>query len=246
MMLNNGLNNVNFKRIFPNSFTFGNMTCGFLSIVYSAEGEFITAAWLIIIATLCDALDGVVARLTKTTNQFGVELDSLADVISFGAAPAYLIYTYQLHDYSSVGLVIAIFFLLAGGFRLARFNTQLTSFDKEYFVGLPIPSAAITVASFVLISLDNIAFRTFFEPYILYLILAISLLMISRIKYDSIPSFKFDVLKARPIFPLLILASLIAAIITKGEAIFYVFLLFISFEILRSLIYKLKIIPSKK
>lgn len=241
-MQNNGLNTINFKRILPNSFTFGNMACGFLSIIFSAKGDFTTAAWLIVTATLCDALDGIVARLTNTTNQFGVELDSLADVVSFGAAPAFLIYAYQLYELSSIGVAVAIVFLLAGGFRLARFNTQLTNFDKEYFVGLPIPSAAITIASYVLLSANDLIFKLAFEEYIIYLTAVISLLMISRIKYDSIPSFQLNKMKEKPLMPILILASLIAAIVTKGEAIFYVFLIFILWGIVRAILSKLKII----
>ena len=136
--------------VIPNLFTAMNMFCGFLSIIHASTGDYIYASWLIIVAAIFDALDGVMARLTKSSSQLGVELDSLSDVVSFGAAPAYLIYTSFLYNYTNIGIVISSLLMIAGGFRLARFNVQLVGFDKAFFKGLPIPSSAITVASYVI------------------------------------------------------------------------------------------------
>lgn len=122
------------KRALPNFFTFGNMASGFFSVIAAHQGDFVSAVWLIGLAAICDTLDGVAARLTKTSSQFGIELDSIADVVSFGFAPAFLMYTLELHSLGIIGMIGSAIFLIAGGFRLARFNSQLVGFDKSYFV----------------------------------------------------------------------------------------------------------------
>src|SRR3990172_1200890 len=133
------------RSIIPNLFTAMNMFAGFLSILNSSQGEYHYAAWLIIIAAIFDALDGAVARLTKSSSELGVELDSLSDIVSFGAAPAVLLYKSHLYSYDTVGILLAALLLLAGGFRLARFNVQLVGFEKAFFKGLPIPIAALKI-----------------------------------------------------------------------------------------------------
>ena len=136
--------------IIPNLFTSMNMFCGFLSIINASQGKFIYSAWLIIIAAIFDGLDGIVARLTNSSSALGVELDSLSDVVSFGAAPAYLIYATELFKLNVFGVIISSLLMIAGGFRLARFNVQLVGFNKEFFKGLPIPTSALTIATFIL------------------------------------------------------------------------------------------------
>src|SRR5690606_39153798 len=138
------------KSVIPNLFTAMNMFSGFLSIVNAGQGKYIEAAWLIIAAAIFDALDGLVARLTKSSSELGIELDSLSDIVSFGAAPAFLIYSTALFHFEIWGFLISSLLLIAGGFRLARFNIQLVGFDKEYFKGLPIPSSALTISAYVL------------------------------------------------------------------------------------------------
>jgi CDP-diacylglycerol--serine O-phosphatidyltransferase len=138
------------RSIIPNLFTAMNMFAGFLSILNSSQGNYQYAAWLIIIAAIFDALDGAVARLTKSSSELGVELDSLSDIVSFGTAPAVLIFKTYLYNYNTLGVLIAASLILAGGFRLARFNIQLVSFEKTFFKGLPIPIAALTISSFIL------------------------------------------------------------------------------------------------
>ncbi len=120
------------RSIIPNLFTAMNMFAGFFSILNSSQGEYLYAAWLIIIAAIFDALDGAVARLTKSSSELGVELDSLSDIVSFGAAPAILLYKSHLYTYNTAGVLIAALLLLAGGFRLARFNVQLVGFRKKF------------------------------------------------------------------------------------------------------------------
>jgi CDP-diacylglycerol--serine O-phosphatidyltransferase len=116
------------------------MFCGFLSILSASEGNINYAAWLIFIAAIFDALDGMVARLTNSSSELGVELDSLSDIVSFGAAPSFLLYKTYFYSMDVWGILISAAPLIAGGFRLARFNIQLVGFSKSFFLGLPIPS----------------------------------------------------------------------------------------------------------
>ena len=224
------------KSVIPNLFTAMNMFCGFLSILHTNKGDFTYAAWLIIIAALFDALDGIVARLTKSSSKLGVQLDSLSDVISFGVAPAFLIYSTYLNNFDTAGIIISALFMIAGGFRLARFNVQLAGFDKTFFYGLPIPLAAITISSLIL---------TFFNPItgypeniakiIIPLILILSFMMISRIKYSSLPHISLSSVKEHPFQFLFLLTAGILVVITTGKAFFYIFVFFILFVIFQHL-----------
>ena len=119
--------------VIPNLFTAMNMFCGFLSIITASNGNYNYAAWLIIIAAVFDALDGLVARLTKSSSELGVELDSLSDIISFGCAPAFLLYATYFYQFDNIGVILSSLPLIAGGFRLARFNVQLVGLEKSFF-----------------------------------------------------------------------------------------------------------------
>ena len=136
--------------LLPSLFTVGNMFCGYACIVYSMRGDLTIAAPFIGFAFLLDSLDGRIARLTGTTSAFGVELDSLADVISFGIAPAVLTFAWGLGDLGRVGWAAGFIYLSAAAMRLARFNIQsAVQLDKRYFVGMPSPSAAGVIAATV-------------------------------------------------------------------------------------------------
>ena len=130
--------------------TVANLLCGYASVVYSTRGDFDTAAILIGIAMVVDTLDGFFARLTHSQSAFGAELDSLADVVSFGVAPAILAFTWGLWSLGRVGWVAGFIYVTAAAMRLARFNIQSsTAADKRYFAGLPSPAAAAVTASTV-------------------------------------------------------------------------------------------------
>ncbi len=134
--------------LLPSLFTVGNMFCGYACIVYAMRGDLAGAAPFIGIAFVLDALDGRIARLTNTTSPFGLELDSLADVISFGLAPAILAFAWGLSELARVGWASGFIFVTAAAMRLARFNIQSASHvDKRYFVGMPTPAAASVVAA---------------------------------------------------------------------------------------------------
>src|SRR5438876_1863413 len=136
--------------VLPTLFTVGNLFCGYLSIWRSIEGAFEAAAVFIIVAAVLDALDGRVARWTRSTSEFGEEYDSLADLVSFGVAPAVLAYSWGLSDFQRVGWMASFLFVVCGSMRLARFNIQTRVVDKKYFIGLPIPAAAATISAPVL------------------------------------------------------------------------------------------------
>jgi len=228
------------KRIFPNSFTSLNIFFGFLSIIFAAKQNYEFAAWLIGAAAIFDALDGVAARITKSSSQFGVELDSLSDVVSFGLAPAFMIYEIGLQRLGTTGIIIAAIFLLCGAFRLARFNTQLVGFKKEHFVGLPIPTAALTLAAYVLVfSADNYLSSSY-NLYTITLVLVLAALMVSRFRYETLPHFSKRGLKEKPYHFSFFAVSIAALILTEGRAIFLIFLFIVLFGIFHSIYLKIK------
>jgi len=141
--------------VLPNLITTGNLFFGFFSIVKSLRGEFHWAASALLLAAVFDVLDGRVARLTKTNSEFGVQYDSLCDLVSFGLAPAFLMYQYGLNSFGRIGWIACFLFLACGALRLARFNVQ-SSIGKASgdFTGLPIPMAAAVIATFVAFMTD--------------------------------------------------------------------------------------------
>ena len=224
--------------VIPNLFTAMNMFCGFLSIINASDGKYFYAAMLIIIAALFDALDGIMARLTHSSSELGVELDSLSDLISFGAAPSFLIFKTQLINYNSIGIILSSLIMIAGGFRLARFNVQLVGFDKAYFKGLPIPMAAITVAAFVIEFYKvGAGFAAPYSSFTIPMIIALSFLMVSTIKYDTLPKFTLKGIKGKPVHFGFVLACAVILIVTSGKALFFIFVFIILFGIFRHLFY---------
>lgn len=141
--------------LLPNLFTTGALFAGFFAIVQAMNGHFSAAAIAIFVAMVLDGLDGRVARLTNTQSAFGAEYDSLSDMVSFGVAPALVMYSYALQDMGKLGWIAAFVYCAAAALRLARFNTMLAVQDKRWFLGLPSPSAAALVASFVWVMVDN-------------------------------------------------------------------------------------------
>jgi len=135
--------------LLPSLFTLGNLFCGYACVIYAMRGEFETAAPFIGIAVVLDMLDGRIARLTGTASEFGVQFDSMADIISFGMAPAVLTFAWGLSTLGRLGWAAAFLFVTAAALRLARFNIQAASADKRYFVGMPSPAAAGILASTV-------------------------------------------------------------------------------------------------
>ena len=184
----------------PSLFTALNIFCGFLSIIYTSQEQFSIAAWIIILAAVFDSLDGIMARMTRSSSQFGVELDSLADVVSFGAAPSFMVYQVYLRTLGPWGILIAALPVVLGAIRLARFNVQLIGFDKDYFNGLPIPMQAITVCAFILeFGSDKISAGGLAGIELIILVVVLSLLMVSHVKYETMPKLTKHQLKLHPL-----------------------------------------------
>lgn len=137
--------------ILPNLFTASSIFVGVISIVEASQNNFILASWLILLALVFDGLDGRVARVTNTTSQFGVEFDSLADIISFGIAPAMLLYFYIGHNFGRFGILVSALYVIFGAIRLARFNISTAKTDPNVFIGLPIPTAAVFISMWILL-----------------------------------------------------------------------------------------------
>ncbi|MEJ5263470.1 MAG: CDP-diacylglycerol--serine O-phosphatidyltransferase [Ignavibacterium sp.] len=224
--------------VIPNLFTALNMFSGFLSIIYTSQSNYIYAGWLIIVAAIFDTLDGVMARLTKSSSELGVELDSLSDVVSFGAAPSFLVYQFYFYQFDAVGIIISSLPLIAGGFRLARFNVQLVGFDKKHFTGLPIPSAALTIATFIL-SFGSSNYSFLHDKILLPMVLILSFLMVSKIRYETIPKFSSQNIKEKPLQFIFIFIALIAIIIFNVKGLFFSFVAMILLGIIRHFYFKL-------
>ena len=180
----------NKRSVIPNFFTSLNMFCGFLAIVSVFDGKFVTASWLISLAAVFDLVDGQLARLTKSSSSFGTEFDSLADVVSFGAAPSILYYKACFSNMGILGIIISFLPLLFGGVRLARYNVTQGGKERTKFVGLPIPHSALNFASFMIF---NYYFwdEMFLSRILIPQILLISILMVSNVEYYTMPKMSF-------------------------------------------------------
>jgi CDP-diacylglycerol--serine O-phosphatidyltransferase len=223
------------RAVVPSLFTVLNVVSGFLSIVNASEGEIHMAAWFIIMAGIFDSLDGVMARITKSSSQFGVELDSLADVVSFGAAPSYLVYQAHLHSLNTLGLIISAMPLVLGAIRLARFNVQLVGFDKDYFKGLPIPFQAVTICAFMLqfysvgYGLTGVA-QTALAPLVVFL----SVLMVTNVRYSTLPKLSKRAIKAHPWRVGAFVLGVLLVVASVGKLLFAVLMAFLLFGVIRS------------
>jgi CDP-diacylglycerol--serine O-phosphatidyltransferase len=175
-----------FGYLLPNLFTAASAFLGVASIVAASQDNFSKAAFYIMLALICDGLDGRVARLTKTTSKFGVEFDSLADIIAFGVAPAMFFYFSIGNSYGRVGVLLAAIYVIFGAIRLARFNVMSSSSEPSVFIGLPIPTAAVLVIMWGLMFQKYEIFNSF-EYMLLALQALAAFLMVSNIRY---PSFK--------------------------------------------------------
>ena len=206
--------------LFPSLFTAGNLMCGFFSIVSTFNGQYIQAALFIIFAHILDGVDGYVARLTKTTSQFGIEFDSLADVVSFGVAPAVLVYFWALVPWGNWGWLAACTYVVCGALRLSRFNVQAGTSAKGHFVGLPIPAAAemITATVFLYYYLGGEGAPNK-QVTLLLVIYGLAGLMVSGFPYFSPKN--TDLKKRFPIWILVFGIILIKVIIIAPQVMFF-------------------------
>ncbi len=201
--------------LLPNLFTTASLFSGFYAIVAGMNGDFDNAAIAIFVSMVLDGLDGRVARMTNTQSEFGAEYDSLADMVAFGVAPALVAFCLNLQSLGNLGWIATFIYVAGAALRLARFNTQIGSVDKRYFVGLPSPSAAAVVAGFVW------AIHTFDQSRLLTILTMLvvagsGVLMVSNVLYYS---FKEIDMKRRVPFATLLVMVLIFAVIALEPAI---------------------------
>ncbi|MFP4228218.1 MAG: CDP-diacylglycerol--serine O-phosphatidyltransferase [Salinivenus sp.] len=186
----------------PSFFTLLNLFCGFLAITQVLEGAFVMACWLIVAAGFFDLLDGLMARLTNAEGPFGVQLDSLSDIVSFGVAPSVLVYAYVLDGYEPLGMIVAALPALCGSVRLARYNMNAESdTDREGFEGLPIPGQAIAIVALILAGETStwggyFALDTF--QVMMPVVVVLSVLMVSSIRFDAIPTPTIQYMRGHP------------------------------------------------
>jgi CDP-diacylglycerol--serine O-phosphatidyltransferase len=213
--------------ILPNLFTSGNLFCGFWAIISVLDEKFFYAAVAILLACVFDILDGKVARLSGATSKFGVQYDSLADLVSFGIAPAMLAFSWALRPYGKFGWLAAFVFVACGALRLARFNVQSSSGEAKYFKGLPIPAAASMVALTILLYLRLIETGWVKDIIILVMIWVLAFLMVSNIRYFSFKELDLSNRKPFNLFILIILTMIVIVmepvIVLSGFILFYVF-----------------------
>jgi CDP-diacylglycerol--serine O-phosphatidyltransferase len=170
--------------LLPSLLTTGNLFCGFFAMLLTVDGRYTEASLAIFVAMVMDMLDGRVARLMKATSQFGVEYDSLADAISFGVAPAFLLYSFALRDLGRPAWFAAFLFVICGALRLARFNVITGASDKRFFVGLPIPAAAAVACSLVIL-LQGEELVRWMRVVVAVVTYLVALLMVSTFRYWS-------------------------------------------------------------
>jgi CDP-diacylglycerol--serine O-phosphatidyltransferase len=229
------------RSIIPNLFTLANLFSGFTAIIHASDGHFQQAAFFILIAGIFDALDGVMARLTKSASELGVELDSLCDAVSFGVAPSFMMYKAVLYQWGDSGVLIASLPALAGVYRLARFNVQLSGFeDKLYFRGMPIPAGALTLVSYLIFFHDSgIIPQAYKIQCLVIALLMVSGAMISTIKYENLPRPSISLLRNRPVYSVIVLIATIGILYSKGKFLFPVMAFYLIFGALRSLVHLL-------
>ena len=213
--------------ILPNLFTTGNLFCGFWAIVSVFQDFFFLAAVAILLACVFDVLDGKVARLSGATSKFGVQYDSLSDLVSFGIAPAVLAYSWALRPYGRFGWLAAFLFVVCGALRLARFNVMSSAGEVKYFKGLPIPAAASMIALTILLYLRLIETAWVKDIVILVMIYILAFLMVSSIRYASFK--ELDLAKRKPfsIFMFIVLSIIVIimepVLVLFGFVLLYIF-----------------------
>ena len=208
----------NFRGVYvlPNLITTASLFAGFYAIVASIDGRFYAAAIAILVSLVLDGLDGRVARMTKSTSDFGVQYDSLADLVAFGVAPGILVYLWALKPFHQFGWVATFLFVVCGALRLARFNVQQGVADPRYFNGLPIPAAATMIATAIIFYYEIGPWAPERHIYILVMIYLLSFLMVSNVKYVSFK--RMDLFQRHP-FHSLVAAVLVFVVVATAPTI---------------------------
>lgn len=198
--------------LLPTCFTTGNLFCGFFAIIEAGRGRFGMAALLIVIAGILDGLDGRIARLTGTTSEFGVQFDSLADIVSFGVSPALVAYYWALTPLGRRGWMVAFLFVACAAVRLARFNIQHGAADRRFFAGLPSPAAAGSIATLVY-AFPEVPPERSYALGVAALVVIPALLMVSTVRYRSFKDLDLKIRRSHILVP--VIAAAIVLLFTE-------------------------------
>ncbi len=207
--------------VLPNLITSGSLCAGFYSIAATYSGQFERAAVAIIVAVVLDGLDGRLARMTRTTTRFGVEYDSLADIVACGVAPALLVYGWALSRFGRWGWLAAFLYLICGALRLARFNVQINTVEKGKFNGLPIPAAATFVASMIMLFYYLGGSGNSKHVAVLLAIYVLAFLMVSTVKFNSFKD--LEPFRRRPFNTLVVFIFLALLLAAEPQVMIFLF-----------------------
>jgi CDP-diacylglycerol--serine O-phosphatidyltransferase len=227
--------------ILPNLFTTGSLLAGFIGLVLASQNAIESCALAIVISAVLDALDGKVARLTNTSSEFGIQYDSLADLVAFGVTPGFMVWEWTLEPYGRIGMAVSFLFVACTALRLARFNVAAASGSKKFFIGLPSPAGGCTLALMVFVSPCLPQFLSAQLPQIMLCVtFIVALLMVSRVRYFSFKEFGF--LRAHP-FRSMVATLLVVTLIYSDPRLFapVACLLYV----LSGLIYTFIILPTR-
>ena len=220
----------------PSFFTLMNLFSGFLSVIQTFEGRFDYACWLIVLAAFFDVLDGMMARITNTSSLFGIELDSLADVVSFGVAPSTLVYVFGLKGFGILGVVVSSLPVVCGAVRLARFNVNFDGIKRDYFIGLPTPGMAIILVAIILNF--NAEWLSRYSPgnlsILIPIVILLSFLMVSNVNFDAIPKPTTSYIRAHPKKSLAYVIGLLIIIALQQTGLFIVLTIYLLVNIGRA------------
>lgn len=205
--------------ILPSFLTSLSMLAGFYSIVATLNGEFVKAAWAILVSGIFDNLDGRVARITHSTTRFGVEYDSLSDLVAFGIAPGVLIYWWALQPLGRLGWLAGFLYVACGAIRLARFNVQINTVESKYFQGLPIPAAALLIATVTIFLADFEIEPQMVQIPLLLISYLLSGLMVSTVKYNSFKDLQLA--RRKPFNTLIFVVLLIFFVVAAPHIMFF-------------------------
>lgn len=217
----------------PSFFTLMNLFSGFVAITQTAQGQYEQACWLIVLAGFFDLLDGMMARLTNSQSLFGVELDSLADIVSFGVAPAFLLWTFALSEFRMFGLIVSALPAICGAVRLARFNISFDGEKKGYFTGLPIPMQAACVVALIVnvILLRENGYLVEKVTWMIPVVVVLAGLMVSTVPFDAGPRPSASYVRSHPRRFILYLVGFILVLTWYGVGLLVSLIVYLSIGI---------------
>lgn len=228
----------------PSFFTLMNLFCGFLAVIQVYEGSLQNAAWLVLLAAFFDMLDGMMARLTNGTSLFGMELDSLCDIVSFGLVPSFMIWAFGLRDLGTPGVIVASLPALAGAIRLARFNVDYEGEKGVYFSGLPIPMTAMVIVAIIL---NDDLVREWVSDrgdlnVILTAVIMLSGLMVTNIPFDASPQVSAAYIRKYPYRALAGFIAMLAVVVYREVGLLVMLFIYLAVGIGRFLLHMVRAI----